>query len=102
MFVTVELANGDKIFLKSFNSSRIEEFLDFVKEHDLVDSTLHATGGGAHKYSDIFEQDFGSRGVQIFKHDEMASMVNGLSFVLKYANRSSFSVPSSPTRANAS
>lgn len=38
--------------------------------------------------------------MQIFKHDEMASMVNGLSFVLKYANRSSFSVPSSPTRQN--
>ena len=32
------------------------------------------------------------------KHDEMASLVNGLSFVLKYANKSSFSVPGSPTK----
>ena len=30
----------------------------------------------------------------------MASLVNGLSFVLKYANKSSFSVPGSPTRAD--
>ena len=29
----------------------------------------------------------------------MASLVNGLSFVLKYANNSSFSVPGSPTRS---
>ena len=31
----------------------------------------------------------------------MASMVNGLSFVLKYANNSSFSVTGSPTKISA-
>jgi type II pantothenate kinase len=39
-------------------------------------------------------------GVQVHKHDEMASMVNGLAFVLKYANRSSFSVPTSGLTRN--
>ena len=68
-----------------------------------MESSLHATGGGAHKYADLFEQEFGRKGVQVHKHDEMASMVNGLSFVLKYASKSSFSVtPGSPThRASA-
>jgi len=88
----VELANGDSIYLKSFNSSQIENLVDFIKSNDLVGTTIHATGGGAHKYADIFEREFVQKGVQVHKHDEMASMVNGLAFVLKYANKSSFSV----------
>ena len=36
--------------------------------------------------------------MQVVKHDEMASLVNGLSFTLQYAKESSFSVPGSPTK----
>jgi len=61
---------------------------------------VHATGGGAHKYSELFDTEFTRMGVQVHKHDEMASMVNGLAFVLKYANRSSFSVPTSGLTRN--
>ena len=96
---SVELANGDSIHLRSFNSSQIDTFIDFVKKYDLVGNSIHATGGGAHKYADIFDREFSQRGVQVHKHDEMASMVNGLAFTLKYANRPSFSVPGSPNRA---
>ena len=49
----VELSNGDKIYLKCFESSKIGEFITFVKETLKVDRTLekiHATGGGAYKY----------------------------------------------------
>lgn len=49
---TVELANGDEIFLRSFPSTKIHEFLDFVNENNLVDNGghIHATGGGSYKY----------------------------------------------------
>ena len=33
----VELDNGDMIYLKSFPSSKIQEFINFAKEHKLVD-----------------------------------------------------------------
>jgi len=49
---SVELANGDEIFLRSFPSNKIEEFLDFVNQNNLVDNNthIHATGGGSYKY----------------------------------------------------
>lgn len=47
---TVELENGDHIYLKSFQSNKIDEFIKFVKDNKLVDTTIHATGGGAYKY----------------------------------------------------
>jgi len=99
-YLSVELANGDNIYLKSFNSGQIENFVDFIKSNDLVGTTIHATGGGAHKYADIFEREFVQKGVQVHKHDEMASMVNGLAFVLKYANKSSFSVTRGSSSSN--
>ena len=89
----VELDNGDMIYLKSFPSVKIGEFLTFAKEHRLIDKNLesiHATGGGAYKYNDLFEQEVGSLGVKINKHDEMESMVNGMSFILNHGKESSF------------
>lgn len=55
LFFLVDLENGDKIFLKSFNSNKIIEFIDFVKHHNLLEeqdgkAIIHATGGGAYKY----------------------------------------------------
>lgn len=69
-----------------------------MQENNLAGETIHATGGGAHKYAELFDKEFGSRGVQVKKHDEMASMVNGFQFVLQCANRSAYSVSGSPTR----
>ena len=47
----------------------------------LAERAIHATGGGAHKYAELFDQEFTALGVQVHKHDEMASLVNGFSFV---------------------
>ena len=96
----VELANGESIYLKSFNSNQIESFVDFVRSNNLAEERIHATGGGAYKYAELFDREFTQQGIEVLKHDEMASMVNGLSFILKYANRSSFSVPGSPSKIN--
>mgnify|MGYP001558025940 CR=1 FL=1 len=72
--------------MKSFPSSKIEDLIKFVKDHKIInDSTvrLHATGGGAYKYQTLFEQEFGSiTNFKLLKHDEMESMVNGMTFVL--------------------
>ena len=35
----VELASGDTIFLRSFKSNKIEEFIDFVKKYSLLDNS---------------------------------------------------------------
>jgi len=53
---------------------------------------IHATGGGAYKYNDLFDSEFSSLGVSLKKHDEMESMVNGMAFVLNYGKEAAFSV----------
>ena len=35
--VLVELENGDKIYLKSFESNKLIEFINFVKDHGLIE-----------------------------------------------------------------
>jgi pantothenate kinase len=52
LMFSVELANGDRIFLRKFHSSKVDEFLDWAKTNDLVGDQIHATGGGAYKYAD--------------------------------------------------
>jgi len=57
-----------------------------LKDHKLIDldqeeTIIHATGGGAYKYADFFEKEFQGK-VKLEKHDEMSSLVNGMSFVL--------------------
>jgi type II pantothenate kinase len=83
------------IYLKSFPSAKISDFISFVKRHRLVDKetkVIHATGGGAYKYNDLFDSEFGPLGVTLQKHDEMQSMVNGMAFVLNYGKEAAFSV----------
>ena len=50
---------------------------------------MHATGGGAYKYQDLFEQEFEGK-VKLRKHDEMQSLVDGMTFVLANAKNSSY------------
>ena len=92
--VIVELENGDKIYLKSFESNKLIEFINFVKEHGLIEAdqsevTIHATGGGAYKYHDLIDKEFNGN-VKLNKYDEMQSLVDGMSFVLTSAKNSSY------------
>ena len=57
----VELSNGDTIYLRSLPSQKIGDFVTQAKQLNLIDESLervHATGGGAYKYSDLFEKEF--------------------------------------------
>jgi len=56
---------------------------------------IHATGGGSYKYQPELESIFAPRGIKIHKYDEMASLVNGMQFVLRYAKNPSYTVTSS-------
>lgn len=91
--IVVELEDGSQIYLKSFKSNKINEFIEFIQHHDLLDKNepqiIHATGGGAYKYNDLFETSFGGQ-VKLQKHDEISSLVNGMSFVLNYAKDPSY------------
>lgn len=63
----------------------MEDFIKFAREYNLIDRTterIHATGGGAFKYEELFAQEFGGTGVELVKHDEIASLANGMAFVL--------------------
>lgn len=53
-------------------------------------SQIHTTGGGAHKYTDMFESAVADKDVKVHKHDEMASLVNGMAFVLQNAKNPSY------------
>ena len=90
----IELENGDKIYLKSFESNKLIEFISFVKDHGLIEEdqsevTIHATGGGAYKYQDLIDKEFNGN-VKLNKYDEMQSLVDGMSFVLTCAKNSSY------------
>lgn len=91
--VLVELQNGETIFLRSFPSAKVPEFLKQAKESELIDDSLeiiHATGGGAYKYQDVFDKELAPIGVRMVKHDEMESLVNGMAFVLNCAKDPAF------------
>jgi pantothenate kinase len=91
----VELSNGDTIYLRSLPSNKIGDFVKQAKELCLIDESLervHATGGGAYKYSKLFEDEFSPMGIKLIKHDEMESLVNGMAFVLNYAKDPAFTM----------
>lgn len=79
----MKLANGNRIYFKSFKTDQIETFVEFVRANELVGERIHATGGGAHKFADLLEREFTQSGVQVVKHDEMASLANGLTFATR-------------------
>ncbi len=67
-----------------------------AREEQLIDSSVervHATGGGAYKYQEVFEKEIGAGsdlGIKLIKHDEMETLVNGMAFVLNYAKDPAF------------
>ena len=60
-----------------------------IKKAGEEQAVIHATGGGAYKYSDLFEKEFDGR-VKLSKYDEMQSLVDGMIFVLSYAKNPSY------------
>ena len=80
--------------MRSFQRNNLQEFIDYVKYHQLLEMDedevqIHATGGGAYKYAELFDKAFNGK-VKLRKHDEMQSLVDGMSFVLNYAKQPAY------------
>lgn len=94
---------GGRLHFVKFETAKINECLDFISSKQLhrggIDARLwnsetsdeniiiKATGGGAHKYADLFNEKLG---VSIEKEDEMDCLVAGANFLLKAIRHEAF------------
>jgi len=75
------IAGGTLHFIK-FATRRMQAFIDVVREQGLAENLTHitATGGGSHKFEDLFREQLG---IQIVKLDEMDCLTQGVHFLLE-------------------
>ncbi|KAK3033524.1 hypothetical protein RJ639_032753 [Escallonia herrerae] len=95
---------GGRLHFVKFETSKVNECLDFINSKQLhrggVDSScwhaevpknenavIKATGGGAHKFADLFKERLG---ISIDKEDEMDCLVAGANFLLKAIRHEAF------------
>nr|KYP50962.1 Pantothenate kinase 2 [Cajanus cajan] len=93
---------GGRLHFVKFETSKINECLDFIYSKQLhcgggesrysdatTDSNaiIKATGGGAHKFADLFKERLG---LSLDKEDEMSCLVAGANFLLKAIRHEAF------------
>ena len=85
---------GGKLRFEKFETSRIEDCMDFIERkrlHKRKNSAqpirIKATGGGAFKYADLFRERLG---IILEREDEMACMVSGCNFLLQAVRNEAF------------
>ena len=78
---------GGKLRFEKFETSRIEECLEFIELKRLHRASVKATGGGAYKYAQLFKERLG---IDLEREDEMSCMVAGCNFLLKAVSREAF------------
>ena len=74
-------ACGGRVHFVTFETSRMEGALDLIKKGKMHIGirSMYATGGGAHKYADMFRDHLG---VDLVQTDELSTVVRGLQFVV--------------------
>ncbi|CAI5705781.1 unnamed protein product [Peronospora effusa] len=75
---------GGSIHFINFPTAKMDEMTDFVRRrffHRYI-KKIACTGGGAFKFSPLFESRLG---IELEKADEMDALIQGLNFVLRYA-----------------
>ena len=74
-------ACGGTIFFITFETRRMEGAIKLIKQMRLNAGVqlMFATGGGAHKYADLFRDHLG---IELRKCDELTTMIKGLRFVV--------------------
>lgn len=78
---------GGKLRFEKFETSRIEDCLEFIERKRLHRASVKATGGGAYKYAELFKQRLG---ILFEREDEMSCMVAGCNFLLKAVRNEAF------------
>lgn len=74
-------ACGGRVHFITFETSRMEGAIELIKKGGMHIGirSMYATGGGAHKYADMFRSHLG---VDLLKTDELVTVVRGLQFVV--------------------
>lgn len=70
--------------MRTFLTPEIEKVLDLLKEKNIWSpdiTQIHGTGGGSFKYKELIEQKL--EGAKVVNHDEIKSLVDGMSFVIE-------------------
>lgn len=72
---------GGEFHFISFETRKMKNAMDLIRFNNLHMNiqNMGATGGGAHKFADIWEQELG---IGMIKQDELNSLVAGMQFVL--------------------
>lgn len=72
---------GGEFHFISFETRKMKNAMDLIRFNNLHMNirNMGATGGGAHKFSDVWEKELG---IGIIKQDELDSLVAGMQFVL--------------------
>ncbi|KAG7365550.1 pantothenate kinase [Nitzschia inconspicua] len=72
---------GGEFHFISFETRRMKNAMDLIRYNNLHLNIqeMGATGGGAHKFADIWERELG---IRMDKQDELDSLVAGMQFVL--------------------
>ncbi|KAA6417475.1 MAG: pantothenate kinase 2, partial [Trebouxia sp. A1-2] len=89
---------GGNLHFVKFETSKIGQCLDFIKSKNLhhcpdngqgkkPQMRVQATGGGAFKYADMFQEQLG---LILEKEDEMECLVGGCNFLLKAIRHEAF------------
>ncbi|TKY55205.1 Pantothenate kinase 2 [Spatholobus suberectus] len=78
---------GGRLHFVKFETSKINECLDFIYSKQLHCGGITATGGGAHKFADLFKERLG---LSLDKEDEMSCLVAGANFLLKAIRHEAF------------
>uniref|UniRef100_M4C5T0 pantothenate kinase n=1 Tax=Hyaloperonospora arabidopsidis (strain Emoy2) TaxID=559515 RepID=M4C5T0_HYAAE len=75
---------GGTLHFISFPTAKMHEMTDFVRCHFFhrYIKKIACTGGGAFKFSPLFESRLG---IELQRADEMDALIQGLNFVLRYA-----------------
>jgi type II pantothenate kinase len=94
---SVQNIPGGSLNFERFETDNIDECIDFIRQ--LIERSAHvnsvsieqmrsgvnivATGGGAHKFNDLFREQLG---IEVVKEDEMECLIEGLKFITLIPN----------------
>lgn len=77
-------SQGGRLNFTKFETSKIDQLIGFIQgllaERNLDKIHIKATGGGSHKYYDMFREKLG---IQVQREDEMECLITGLNFLVR-------------------
>jgi len=77
--------------MRKWNSqeSGVKEMIKFLQDSNILNGlkTVNVTGGGAHKFAQIIEEELGV----VVKSEEIPYLVKGMAFITNHCANSSFS-----------